>query len=417
MAGNSGLTSSVPGRHPTSRWATLLSRAFFSKACGITAFVVLGILLSTYLIMYAFFAHESLAPNAQDKAISKYFTWEIPDFAYMSNQVLLYATTPLYAPFPDRKLVPPGIYFPKIQGVNRAFILPVEQVYEMTDEMKQRYVLPTPTDLDFVDVNSMDEARSDRCKDAKAIRVRSHLEDFWAFEFYRYTVLGTLFHHPELVRTKRMLQFKEPIASIVRNATAAQNGRLKRAITVHLRTWEKSVTLNIKDVCARIPWFHPLKYWYACYTRFDYVSSLIDSVQTSSDQPIYIATDNKHHHVIKELQLKYRERIFFMDDVVDFSKVDYGDTQIPHHAIPAFVENELLAAGEVLLGNFWSTFTSVAGMKKGDRVYYFKDPATQATSTFAAMLLTFLVILAINRLVTYFLRDSSYAPLHSMDEV
>jgi hypothetical protein len=382
----------------------------------LTCSVLVALASFVCLAVYLAFARESLAPSGASDSTDLLFSWEIPGFAYMSNQVLMHVTAPLYHPFPNRKIVSPGIWFPKIQGVDVSqLVLPLEDVYELTPELADVFVLPTPLNQTYAQVDNLRLVNQEPYKNKLAVKVLSQREDYWTYLFTRYVVLGTIFQPEHFVEKKRILQFREPIKSILRNATRAQDGRIKNAIAVHVRTFEKSVTFNIPDVCAKIPVYHPLKHWYECHNNFDIMTSNIDSIQTSPTQPIYIATDDKHHEVVVQLQERYGERVFFMDDLIDWSAVDFGDTKIPHKAIPAFVENELLAEGQLLIGNFWSTFTTVAGIKKGEGVYYFVNKRRQAVSALVVLGSSVTVVFAIHKLLGHLRGEYSYDKLLDKD--
>jgi hypothetical protein len=343
-----------------------------------TGLLVIQLAVAGCILFHVAFGSCRKSPSAQRYNLDSdlFFSWETPKFAYMSNQILLHVMAPLYSPFPSRKLISPGIIFPKISGANTSLLLRLEDVYQVTEGLGHLFIIPTPKrdNVSFVECTDLKQATEFDDKREKAIKVMSSKEDFWMFEFSRYTILGAIAMLKEITSSRRVFEYREPIPSIVWNATQAQDHRLTRSIAVHLRTWERSVSLNISDVCSTIPWYHPLKYWYACYTEFDLIVNCIENAQTSPTQPIYIATDNRQHKVVGQLEDKYKDRVFFLQDLVDFGAVDYAQTSIPRTAFPGLVENELLSEAAVLVGNFWSTYTTIAGVKKGSRVDYFFDP-------------------------------------------
>jgi len=83
---------------------------------------------------YLYFVFRGLTTSSSLSPSSPIITWEIPDFAYYNNQLLLHFGAIAYMPA-NTQFLSPDIRIPSIRGMNESF-LPIYDVFDRNQLMK-----------------------------------------------------------------------------------------------------------------------------------------------------------------------------------------------------------------------------------------------------------------------------------------
>lgn len=81
-----------------------------------------------YLVFRGLTTSSSLSPS------SPIITWEIPDFAYYNNQLLLHFGTIAYMP-PNTQFISPDFRIPSLRGTNKIY-LPIYDIFDQNQLTK-----------------------------------------------------------------------------------------------------------------------------------------------------------------------------------------------------------------------------------------------------------------------------------------
>lgn len=273
-------------------------------------------------------------------------TWERPDFAYYNNQMVMLATVPVFNPTPGRRILPPEIYFPAIQGLSEPKLVPLTSLFE-ENPLRRHFELVQPT-TDCV------AQRAWRSRD-ECLRLTKD-SGLWAHLYTRFVVFGVLLGDPRVADVLQSFVYKDPIRALREQALATVD--LTKAVGLHIRTFETSVS-SISKGCACALWYNPLTYIYKCNAGAQDYEHIVN--QFASDKRIFIATDDQQSSTVLRLRAKFGARIVFIQDLVN--------TTLSHDSFPsiAILESELLAHTEFFVGNAWSTFSTIVHVKRRGR--------------------------------------------------
>ncbi|KAJ3068486.1 hypothetical protein HK102_007161 [Quaeritorhiza haematococci] len=376
---SSNTSSKASSKTPCSRPCSTRTSMFFLSIPLLTLTS-----LTLYYILFAS-ASTSALTNLPPNTI---LTWRIPSFAYMNNQLVLTATCPIYNPT-GLKLKHPGFWFPRIQGLSDELYIGFEDLVEAGEEYyvneglrregrRERVVevdrMGDIAKLDLeVELGEAGGEEDEKEKEYIVIRINDVGDAWWTHMFTRYNILGLILHDPRPPLVLASLRYKDPVGSLLRTVLAATNKngqpRVASSIGLHVRTFDRSVSLQGGKECLNIKWFNPLKYFFKCAITAEDMISIIESVQTSPDQEIFLATDNVNHTSILAIKQHFKDRVFMSSDIIEYPTVSTG--AVPAEAIPAILDSLVLAETDYFAGNFWSTFSGIVALRRGWRRYQF----------------------------------------------
>ena len=135
---------------------------------------------------------------------------------------------------------------------------------------------------------------------------------------------------------------------------------LTQALGIHLRTWAADLSIGSTSSreCISIHKDNPLHIFFKCQilTEDDLkiIRLSIERIERSSNQPIYLVTDNHQSPLIIQLKGIYANRLIKIEEKC------HEETRYT-----ALIENELLRHTDSFLGSFFSTFSLVVAIRRG----------------------------------------------------
>lgn len=219
-------------------------------------------------------------------------------------------------------------------------------------------------------------------------------EDFWAYMYWKFIVYGVLLRNDKFSDVFDHLVYKDSIRSLMVSVLANQNYRITSSIGVHIRTFNQSptgggATESGAKVCHVTPWYHPMAWLYKCEPEVDDYRTLIDRYPTH--MPIFIAADDLNATLVRSLQAVYGSRVYFRSQLLSDSFYSNMTMPIPWQAIPAIIDSELLSKSNVMIGNFWSSFSTVAAVRR--RFQHTNLIGYSAVTWFLRLLIAFIVLI------------------------
>ena len=343
--------------------------------------IALFIVSVVVFILYSSWAVWSLSWQSNSRARSSmnrnaFMSWQPPGFAGINNQMLLLATSPIFNPLPERAVVPPDVWFlsrryPQ-QFVERHRRL-IGEIFE-EGPLSKFYSLETDVvTAQPVVVGTMAEAKQ---LSAKHLAAKHHFiiygseqtEEYWSFMFWRYVIFGVLLRQSQFADVLEAFVFKDPVKSLTELALKNRKYHVMQSIGMHIRTFSKSDVVNGANVCHVTAWYHPLAWYYNCKPEASDYQRYIDLYPR--DKLIFIAADDQSSSIVRSLIETYQSRVFFLRDIVDVQMNNYTTSRIPLQAIEALIEGELLYHCDVMIGNFWSSFSTIAAVRRRFRKTY-----------------------------------------------
>ncbi|KAL1916805.1 uncharacterized protein VTP21DRAFT_5509 [Calcarisporiella thermophila] len=311
-------------------------------------------------------------------------TWEIPAFAYINNQLVLHVGAAMFNPLPHRQLISPGIVFPPIFG-QQPNHQRLSQLFEPMDFMLDG--TPNAT----IDVSTLAEAyATNRNNEASTIRIlNTPHEAFWQYTFPRLVVFvfiigGRFQQYAHDILSSFV--YKEPISACVEHAR--KTWPIDESIGIHLRTWNRDVSLVESKECETIHGHSPLKALWRCDMTYDLVVEHIQRVTAGKHPPILIATDNRDHETVLNLKKRYPTQIY----TIDAEELLRSDACLNNPSLFAnasreswmrahglsLIENELLAHVDTFIGNGFSTFSYIVAIKRNMHRSHFLQSSMQS---------------------------------------
>ena len=96
--------------------------------CSLSLYGIIFYVILPFYSSYLWVVIRGLSSSSPAPFSSAFITWEIPDFAYYNNQLLLYFGTIAYMPI-GTQFLSPDFRFPQMRGMNTTYIS-THQLYD-----------------------------------------------------------------------------------------------------------------------------------------------------------------------------------------------------------------------------------------------------------------------------------------------
>ncbi|PGH19185.1 hypothetical protein AJ80_04156 [Polytolypa hystricis UAMH7299] len=316
--------------------------------------------------------------------VTKYFTWDNPDFAYFNNQFILHLASSVKNPLPNRKLISPGIVCPAVRGVESAHVIPVTDVFAKSSLEALGY----ETDPAIVDTarngstHVVDYFSQISEQPEELIRITAPSESYWqhsAFAFVRDSFILPMRAGPWR-KTAPQFAVSEHLETCVRDMLPDV---VPNAIGLHIRTWPSDLSFGQKDPCHtnEIP---VLKHvWGKCEWTGSYLYGNVVRAQKHPEQPVVIATDDREAKIIKDLIGHLGDRAHFMDmtnkcktTITSLYPEDEHEWRLATYW--PIIEATALTRTEAFVGSFWSTLSQLVAVRRSPGRSFFFQTRLQA---------------------------------------
>ncbi|KAI9298299.1 hypothetical protein K502DRAFT_354300 [Neoconidiobolus thromboides FSU 785] len=326
-------------------------------------YIFLSFMAATIVFLIVVLIYGAQKKEGDD---TKYLTWEVPGFAYINNQMILHVASELYNPT-NRKVVHPKLWFPSIYNTQNKYV-GINELYEEKFE--------NLTDETYKDVDTVSEAQS---SDDNYIRINNSRESYWSYMYprfiiYTFVIGGNWRKQAHSIMNR--YQYKK--GGIINKCIemAKEQYPIKESIGIHLRTWNKDVSLVNSHECDKIYHNNPLKLLWSCKLDENNVSNMIDWLSNDKDTPILVATDDSHSSLISNLKSKYSKLYLINYDKLlnqCFNETkEFDQKWMKVHGL-AIIDNELLANTGQFIGNLFSTFSDIVAIKRENNSYFVQN--------------------------------------------
>lgn len=304
-------------------------------------------------------------------------TWEIPDFAYFNNQLLLHITVAAYNPLHSHLILSPGFHFPSFEGWPILRNLSFDELFETGHTRIRSVDIGNALPARVATVREALRIAEDNC--VNAVQVTNQYEDLWAKMYTLFVVrvflLGRVQDVHDIIAD---LKYTSPLRICIEAALADQSLRISGAVGVHIRTWPKSFSL-ISNACEQINRYNPLRIMFSCNFSRDLVIENIEMVRKLPAQRIFLATDDLSHPLVRDVKTHYKNMVteYHEKDMQRcLRKQDLIEQDVEFWLAVGYpiVQNEILAYADHFVGSFFSTFSQVIALKRRvERTTFFQS--------------------------------------------
>lgn len=302
-----------------------------------------------------------LIPSSNES--KKYLTWEVPEYAFVNNQMVLHVSAHMFNPT-NRIIVGPDIRFPPIYGTKVQYI-PLSKVFNIE---KTKY------NGSAVEVDTVNEAVS---SESEFVKITNNKDSFWDYMFIRFIIYVFVIGGKWRQQAHQIInQYKPLKGGLIENCVniAMNQYPISNSVGIHLRTWsvDTSLAKEPSHECETIHRINPLKLLWLCRTETDELHNAIANIPINA--PIFIATDNTNSVIIHNFKNKNKERNIYL---IDYEKLlndcytngTFSKEFMRVHSL-ALIDSQLLAKSHIFIGNMFSTFSNIVAIKRSNNTYF-----------------------------------------------
>eukprot|EP00698_Gefionella_okellyi_P007318 TRINITY_DN1783_c0_g1_i1.p2 TRINITY_DN1783_c0_g1~~TRINITY_DN1783_c0_g1_i1.p2 ORF type:complete len:356 (-),score=71.71 TRINITY_DN1783_c0_g1_i1:2480-3547(-) len=299
------------------------------------------ILLICYLFLY--YVH---ATTQHELAM----TWDVPGFAAFNNQLVIHVQAiQLRSAMHNRLLVSPGFYFLTDDKIVR-----FDELFNQT--LASQHFWTGATELDKADAQRVGSVEELFSSVEPYVLVADQPDPpslilFWEYVYVRWVL--SLHYQPQVLWTALdSLQLRDDIFVTQEAQHIISQYHFPRSVIgVHLRgdEWESNCV-------NKFSFWDPRVRVYECYQyTAEGVAANIDRLKTDQTTHVFVATNHPHtHEVIVGLRGIYGAKLLLWTDL-------QSDAAVWEQGL---IEAQLLANCQVLIGNYFSTYTQVAALRR-----------------------------------------------------